>query len=176
MLSAKQEKSIAKITNRFGLFGHLLSQMELNELRNILSKAEEVEAMIYGYHNGTFALMVATNEVLHFIDKRLFDSRIEDFDYFNIETIEYDQSVMWGMIKMTAANNTIELKYAPKHLLYHFASVVEYKMQRSRKRSASKSTIDSEINTLERLAQMRHKGDLTETEFQLEKAKIINKL
>ncbi len=175
MISSKQAKSISNITNRFGLFGHLLSQMELKELKKILSKDEEVEAIIYGYHKGTFALLVATNEMLHFIDKRLFNSRIEDFDYLNIETIEYDQSVMSGMIKMAASNSTIELKYAPKHLLYQFASVVEYKVHRSKKRSASKSTTDSEISSLERLAQMRHKGDLTETEFQIEKAKIINK-
>lgn len=177
MLSLQQNDSIRVITRKFGLLGRLFSQMELNELKKLLSKSEKIEAIIYGVHRGSFVIMVATDERLHFIDKRLFNSRVEDFDYLNIESIEYDLSVMSGMVRLNSASGMIDLRYAPNNLIHKFVSVVEYKMQHSRKVStSSKRKIASDIESLERLADLRHKGDLSEAEFQIEKDKIINKI
>lgn len=168
MLSKKQQLDLVNNMQGFGIFGRLIGRMEISQLRHLLLDREDIEAMIYGVHEGSFVLMVATNQRLIFIDRGWFNSRIDDYQYNHLESVEYDLSLLSGMVKIFAAQGTIFLKFAPNRLIHNFVSILESHMGRSARPESSN------IEQLERLATMHRNGDLSDAEFKSEKAKIIN--
>jgi|GEM_PF-6391555 len=173
LLTRQQQDDVARFVRRFGLLGKTVGRMELSQLKNVLLETEKVESMIYGVTKGAFVMMIATNERLHFIDQGLFNSRIDDYEYSRIESIEYDLSLVAGMVRIFAAQGTIKLKFVPNRLLNEFVTVVESHMGRKLPKSVNGGGKTSEVDKLEKLSKLHQKGELTDEEFKVEKTKII---
>lgn len=170
MMTPEQQNQLAQSVKSFGLLARLFCWLEIIHLKRTLSKKEQIESMIYGIHKASFVLMVATDKHLHFIDKGWFHSRVEDYQYQHIESVEYDTSLLAGMVRLQAAQGMIDLRFAPNRFIGKFVSTVESHMNEHRNYGAEKS----DVNQLERLAQLHKSGDLTDEEFRAEKAKIIS--
>lgn len=68
-------------------------QAEIHELQHILMDHEKIIALACGRYFGSFALLVATDQRLLLIDKRVFFMNIEDTRYDMISEIDYNSQV-----------------------------------------------------------------------------------
>jgi len=170
-LTKKQQNDLVSQTSNFGLIGRVIGRMEISQLKYLLRSKEDIESLIYGIHEGSFVMMVATNERLLFIDRGWLNSRADDYQYDHIESIEYDISLISGMVRVLASQGTIFLKFVPNKLIHGFVKTIESHMG-SR---VPESKIElSEIEQIEHLSKLHRFGDLTDEEFKVEKSKIIN--
>lgn len=74
---------------------------EIHELQHILMDDEEIVSLATGRYFGSFALLVATDQRLLLIDKRVFFMTIEDIRYDMISEIDFN------MQQVYAANLTV---------------------------------------------------------------------
>lgn len=91
------------IEARLGELGFKTSRWfraEIHELQHILMNDEKIVALACGRYFGSFALLVATDQRLLLIDKRVFFMTIEDSRYDMISEIDFN-------MQMYAANLTI---------------------------------------------------------------------
>jgi len=91
------------IEARLGELGFRASRWfkaEIHELQHILMNDETIVALACGRYFGSFALLVATDQRLLLIDKRVFFMTIEDSRYDMISEIDFN-------MQMYAANLTI---------------------------------------------------------------------
>lgn len=91
------------IEARLGELGFRASRWfkaEIHELQHILMDDEKIVALTCGRYFGSFALLVATDQRLLLIDKRMFFMTIEDSRYDMISEIDFN-------MQMYAANLTI---------------------------------------------------------------------
>ena len=91
------------IEARLGELGFRASRWfraEIHELQHILMNDETIVALTCGRYFGSFALLVATDQRLLLIDKRMFFMTIEDSRYDMISEIDFN-------MQMYAANLTI---------------------------------------------------------------------
>jgi len=92
------------IEARLGKLGFRTSRWfraEINELQHILMHDEQIISLACGRYFGSFALLVATDQRLLIIDKRVFFMTIEDIRYDMISEIDFN------MQQMYAANLTV---------------------------------------------------------------------
>ncbi|HET6863958.1 MAG TPA: PH domain-containing protein [Candidatus Saccharimonadales bacterium] len=92
------------IEARLGKLGFRSSRWfraEINELQHILMDKEELVSLVCGRYFGSFALLVATDQRILIIDKRVFFMTIEDIRYDMISEIDFN------MQQMYAANLTV---------------------------------------------------------------------
>lgn len=66
---------------------------EIHELQHILMDHEKIIALACGRYFGSFALLVATDQRLLLIDKRVFFMNIEDTRYDMVSEIDYNSQV-----------------------------------------------------------------------------------
>jgi hypothetical protein len=91
------------IEARLGELGFRVSRWfraEIHELQHILMNDEKIVSLACGRYFGSFALLVATDQRLLLIDKRVFFMTIEDSRYDMISEIDFN-------MQMYAANLTI---------------------------------------------------------------------
>lgn len=79
---------------------------EINELCHILMDNEQIISLACGRYFGSFALLVATDQRLLLIDKRMFFMTIEDTRYDMISEIDYNSRVYEGMVTIYTVNKT----------------------------------------------------------------------
>lgn len=163
---------------RIGKDSLSVRKKEIMELPKILQSDEVIEHIISGSYEGGLGVLVATNKRLVFVDKgMLWGSKVEDFPYDKITSIQYDTGMLMGTIKIHASGNKADIHNVAKMWTKDFADFVRLKIS-SETNVASEPTqpaVDM-LSQLERLAKLRDQGVLTEEEFNEQKAKMLNKL
>ena len=151
---------------------------ELKELPQILWEDEEVENIVQGIYASRNGIAVSTDRRLIFLDKGLmYGLRVEDFAYDKITSIQYQTGLVFGEITIFASGNRAEIKQIPKDQVRPFAENVRARLSSNKAQlSQAKPEIKTQdlVSQLERLAQLRASGVLTEEEFQVQKARILN--
>jgi hypothetical protein len=79
---------------------------EIHELQNILMDHEKIIALACGRYFGSFALLVATDQRLLLIDKRVFFMNIEDTRYDMISEIDFNSQVYNATVTIHTINKT----------------------------------------------------------------------
>ena len=79
---------------------------EIQELQHILMDHEKIVALACGRYFGSFALLVATDQRLLLIDKRVFFMTIEDTRYDMISEIDYNSQVYSATVTVHTLNKT----------------------------------------------------------------------
>jgi hypothetical protein len=79
-------------------------QAEVNELQNVLMDHEKIVALACGRYFGSFALLVATDQRLLLIDKRLFFMNYEDTRYDMISEIEFNSQLYNATLSVFTMN------------------------------------------------------------------------
>lgn len=90
---------------------------EILELQHILMDHEKIVALACGRYFGSFALLVATDQRLLLIDKRMFFMTIEDSRYDMISEIDYNTQMYAANLTIFTMNKT------------HKFTTVKYKKQ-----------------------------------------------
>ncbi len=178
-LSPSESKRLKEIRSQIARINPLISnEKEIRELPEILHSDEVIENIVAGSYKGGFGVLVATDKRLVFVDKgMLWGSKVEDFPYDRINSIQYETGMLMGTIKIHASGNKADIQNVANTLIKDFAEFVRLKI-------SSKSDVSFEpkqpavdmLSQLEHLAKLRDQGILTEEEFNEQKAKILNKL
>lgn len=170
----EQIKSKTGTTKFFG-------KKEIKELPSILWEDELLEDIIQGNYNNSNGLLVATNKRLIFIDKGIMKLKVEDFPYDKISSIQYETGMVFGKITIFITGNRAEIKNLVKNETRQFAEYIRARTTaKSEHASMGKSlsekapSHDERLKQLERLAYLKHKGMLTDIEFDEEKKKLLS--
>lgn len=79
---------------------------EIRELEHILMDHEKIVSLACGRYYGSFALLVATDQRLLLIDKRVFFMTVEDTRYDMISEIDYNSQVYNATVTVFTINKT----------------------------------------------------------------------
>lgn len=79
---------------------------EIKELEHILMDEEKIIALACGRYFGSFALLVATDQRLLLIDKRVFFVTVQDTRYDMISEIDYNSQVYSASVSVYTLNKT----------------------------------------------------------------------
>jgi hypothetical protein len=79
---------------------------EIHELQHILMDHEKIIALACGRYFGSFALLVATDQRLLLIDKRVFFMTIEDTRYDMISEIDFNTQAYYANLTIYTVNKT----------------------------------------------------------------------
>lgn len=160
----------------------VLNKREVSELPSILMNDENIEKINSGFldegkgstGNG---LLVATNYRVIFIDKPMlgFGIKMEDFPYDKISSVSVETGFMKGILKIICSGNTAKI-----NLVSGAKEFSEFVRQKTMSKPA---THQPQVNNgpdilvqIEKLAELKEKGILTEEEFTEKKAILLAKL
>ena len=167
----------------------LLGRREINDLPNILRDDEQVRGALQGLYGGGQGLLVATDRRLVFVDKKLIGNRVkvEDFPYDSISSIQYELKMLFATVTIFASGNKAEIEQVmPKALARSFCEAVralisggDYRQLADRdgasvQPESKPSSVDQMADALERLADLRDRGLLSDEEFAEQKQRLLS--
>lgn len=164
------------------------ARKEVNELPSILWENEMPEAIVKGFYDGGVGILVCTNKRLIFINKGVFSLKVEDFPLTNVSSIQYETGMLFGKITIFASGNRADIEQIDKKRTRIFAEYARSKIsggspqqsnnagqsQSSNQAGTATDSADLMIEKLEKLASLKDRGILTESEFLTQKEKILN--
>lgn len=165
-----------KLDNISSFFG----RKEINELPSILSPDEQINNIIQGMYNGGQGILVSTNRRLIFIDKGLlYGVKVEDFPLDKITSIQYETGLIFGKVKIHTSGNIALIDQVEKSASRKFAEFVRDKLSQPKEtvvQVIQSSQQPDILEQIEKLAQLKQKGILSDEEFAEQKKKLLEKL
>lgn len=159
----------------------VLNKREVAELPTILMDDENIEKLSAGFldegkgstGNG---LLIATNYRVIFIDKPMIGIgiKMEDFPYDKISSVSVETGFLKGVIKIICSGNTAKI-----NLINGAKEFSEFVRQKTMTKPVANQQTTSEpdiLGQIEKLADLKQKGILTEEEFNDKKASLLAKL
>lgn len=154
-----------------------LGMKEIKALPDILWEDEKLEKMVQGFYEKGNGILVATNKRLIFVDKGLiYGLRVEDFPYEKISSIQYETGMLMGKIIIFASGNKAEIKQVVKAQAKNFGDYVRARISKVQEHvgiEKQNTNNDDMTSQLEKLAELKEKGILTEEEFSAKKKSIL---
>ncbi len=169
---------------------------EVDELPKVLWDDESIRGALQGSYGGGSGLLVATDRRLVFVNKKFIGVKVEDFAYDKVTSIQYELNILSADVKIFASGNAAEIESAlPKHQVREFCEVVRGMISAA---AASIHATDASVgvvaetappgsagkggtagvvemaDALERLAQLRVQGLLSEEEFEEQKRRLLD--
>lgn len=165
-----------KLDNISSFFG----RKEINELPNILSPDEQINNIIQGMYNGGQGILVSTNRRLIFIDKGLlYGVKVEDFPLDKITSLQYETGLIFGKVKIHTSGNIAVIDQVEKSASRKFAEFVRDKLSQPKEQVVQVIQTSQQpdvLEQIEKLAQLKQKGILSDEEFAEQKKKLLEKL
>jgi hypothetical protein len=102
-----------------------LLRREIDKLPRLLPRGEEIVHMAQGRHEGGTGLIVVTDRRLMFVEQGIGHSRVEDFPYVDISSVQADVSVVSSELTLSRfdGDTTINRVY-PKDCTMEIAAYV----------------------------------------------------
>ena len=151
----------------------LLPKTELKALPDILQDGEHVKYIVRGLYKNRNGVLVATTERIIFFDKgRIWGIQVEEFQYEDVTSVEYSTGIMSGEITIYVAGNTAKIDYVAAGLK-PFVDTVR-RMMNERRKAPTLAPDEEFLAKLERLAALKSANMLTDEEFRMAKAKLLN--
>ncbi len=135
---------------------------EIGRLPQLLWEEERIESAAQGWYKGGTVLLVATNRRLLLVDHKWLDTKIEEFPYNRISTIENDSTLWAGKLMVYMPGTTLTVNYINTHNLRHFCQVVMEHIAEPSKIQSNDDTPVPEVYlkpSIESEAQIREKMD-----------------
>lgn len=161
-----------------------LGKREIKQLPDILWEDEVVENIVQGIYSKGLGILVATNKRLVFVDKgMIYGLTVETFPYKNISSIQYSTGLLYGKLTIFSSGNKSEIDNVGKKEVRLFSEFVRNKLSlldepseiiNKKGESVKSNSLPDRITQLERLAELKDKGIISEEEFTTEKQKILN--
>ncbi len=159
----------------------VVNKREVKELLTILMDGEEIEKIDSGMlKNGTGftgnGLLVATNNRLIFIDKPTlgFGIKMEDFPYDKISSVSVETGFLKGELKLICSGNTATINLVTGAKV--FSEFVRQKTSGKNNTQIQPQQDNDILSQIEKLADLKEKGILSEEEFSTKKSELLNKL
>ena len=166
----------------------------LKLLRDLLAENEVPVGVISGDWDTLNGILVATNKRAIFIDKGLMSKKVVELPYERMASVVHETGMMKGRVTIHSAGSVAEFKSVPKYQVRPFADLLRDLIANSQ--SVAPSAPAQEVNAtespesasieapsapaqedritqLERIANLRTQGILTDEKFETEKKKIL---
>lgn len=108
-----------------GVTAYGLLKSESRYLPKIIHDHERIEAAIYGQHNSSSAMLVATDERIIFLDKKPMVEMFDEVSYEVVSGIEFDIHTFFATIVLHTPVRNYEFKYVNLRCAEKFARHIE---------------------------------------------------
>jgi hypothetical protein len=152
-----------------------------------LDSEENIQASVYGTYERELmgsevpknGILVATEKRVVFFAKKMFGHDMESFLFNNISSIENSKGFMGHSITIHASGNKVNMKWINSGNVKEFTEYVNEKLNSAKEKSSNESTNTNEEDIpsqIQKLADLKEKGLLTEEEFENKKSELLNKM
>lgn len=153
------------------------TKKEIRNLPKVLDADESVLALTSGMMEARTWLAVCTHRRLIFLNcGMVFGLRQVQLPLERIQSIDHEFGIAFGSIRVWDGASYFTLKLVLKHSIEPFVKTVQAMMAetRHRKQRETSGTPTDLASQLERLADLKDRGVLTEAEFAAQKAKLLS--
>ena len=166
------------------------TRKEINYLPKILVADERILALTSGFRNNRTWLCVCTNRRLIFLDRGMFwGLRQVQMNLDRVQAIESRFTIFFGSIRVWDGASAFEVGLVPKSSIPPFVRATQDAMDRYKRQMVTDivgtasgvqsihekpASSNSWLGELERLAQLKTSGHLTEDEYAKAKTKLIS--
>jgi PH (Pleckstrin Homology) domain-containing protein/putative oligomerization/nucleic acid binding protein len=177
----EQAERIAKLAET-KLNMRLGVRRELRKLTELLGEGEEVLNLARGQYDGKTGLLFVTDRRVVFTEQGMMRSRLEDFPYERISSVQTETGAVFGKVTIFASGNKAKIeRVAPKERVPEIGDYVrtrlESKAATSEPASAAAAPAGGDVmDQLERLGKLRDAGVISEDEFTSKKAELLARL
>lgn len=178
------KRQVEEQLSALGDFHRFFTSKEIRYLPQVLVEGEVIHGITSGFYESKTWIIVITNMRLVFLDKgMLFGLKQVDMPLSQIDSISHKTGLLFGEIKVATASGAKTIGSITKRDVVKIASIIAGLVhgggtlpQASPSESQAAdlyATRKDLASQLERLAALREKGVLTEEEFQVSKARIL---
>ena len=171
---------------------------ELKKLPSLLLEGEDVLNLARGRYDGKQGLVVLSDRRVLFMDEGVIRSRLEDFPYAKISSVQSETAMMYGKLQIFASGNKAEIdQILPKVRASEIGSYVRHRIAEPHAgatRSAPPSPVGVHhasvpaaavapavsgsdiVDQIKKLGELRDAGILTAEEFEAKKTELLARL
>lgn len=155
------------------------TKKEIKELPDLLYKEETIEYLTSGTLNGNTWLVVCTNKRILFVNTGLlFGCKQLEIPLEKVNSVETTKGLLFGKIRIWDGASSMVIDNVGKSTLQPFVNAVNNARDRLKDNNPQTKTEKSNdtndyIKELERLAELKDKGIITEEEFLNKKKQIL---
>ncbi len=147
---------------------------EVRNLPQILDADESVKAITSGLMDGATWLAVCTNRRLIFLNRGMFyGAREVQLPLDRIQSIDYSFTICFGSISVWDGASAFTISMVLKSSILPFVKTTQETMYAVRQQQTRPVVVSDVATQLEKLADLKEKGHLTEEEFQAQKRKLL---
>lgn len=111
--------------SKAGVTAYGLMKSESRYLPRILHSGEHIHAVVYGQHNDSSAMLIATDERVIYLDKKLMSVFIDEVTYDVVSGIELDIHTFFATVTLHTAVANYQIRYANIRCADNFADYIE---------------------------------------------------
>lgn len=168
--------SLAEIERQIAAYPHryiFWTWKEIRALPEILEHGESVRAITSGLMEGKTWLAVCTEKRVIFLNRGMFyGMRQLQIPLERIQAIDHEFTLFFGSITVWDGASAFTMGMVLKSSIMPFAKVTQEQIQKLHKAEKAAASVDT-ISQLEKLADLRERGHITEEEFQAQKRKLL---
>lgn len=164
----------AQIT-ALGDFHQFFTRKEIDYLPEVLNAGETIQALTSGHYDGNTWLIVVTDKRLLFLDKGMvYGGRQVEIPLSQISASSSNTGLMFGEIGIATAGGSKTIGMIPKEDVAKVSQIISNLINKTPGVEALPKESNDTIAQLERLAELKKQGILTEEEFQQQKKKLLS--
>jgi hypothetical protein len=163
---------------KLGKAGRVLVRREIRKLSGKLGDREEVVNLARGKYDGKQGLLIVTDRRVLFVEEGMVRSRIEDFPYDKIGSVQTERGMVHGKVTIFASGNKAEIEnIMPKDRAVEIGDYTRAKISRTPEAASQPATPPAPSDPAERLAklaQLRDSGAISDEEYETQKARVLS--
>ncbi len=167
---------IDKQLKELGSFDSWFTKKEIRYLPDVIDEEEEIKAITSGLHEGNTWLIVITTRRILFLDKgMIYGLKQMEMPLTQITSVSHKTGLMFGDIEIYTAGGKKKIETISKRDVPKVAAILSdlIKQVHYNRNPSQPSQQPDIVSQLEKLAELKEKGILTEEEFLAQKAKIL---
>ena len=172
-------EEIQKRLKELGQIDMFGTKKEVKELPNIMYAGETLEYLMSGFMNGNTWLIVCTNKRILFLDKGLiFGCKQLEIPLDKVNSVETSKGLLLGSIKVWDGASAMKIDNVQKFALQPFVTAVNnareaLKNNNQQIKVEKNNDTNDYIKELEKLAELKETGIITEDEFLSKKKQLL---
>ena len=172
-------EEIQKRLKELGQIDMFGTKKEVKELPNIMYAGETLEYLMSGFMNGNTWLIVCTNKRILFLDKGLiFGCKQLEIPLDKVNSVETSKGLLLGSIKVWDGASAMKIDNVQKFALQPFVTAINnareaLKNNNQQIKVEKNNDTNDYIKELEKLAELKEKGIITEDEFLSKKKQLL---
>jgi len=122
----QQDKvEVIKELSKAGVTTYGLLKSESRYLRHVLHENEHIQAVVYGQHHNSSAMLIATDERIIYLDKKLMAVFMDEVTYDVVSGVELDIHTFFATVTLHTAVTNYVIRYANIRCADNFVDYIE---------------------------------------------------